>query len=145
MARAEHFGTGDDSKSYSRFVVTSRPIATVAARARHEDVSCARGELENQIKEQQLMLFADRAAAALLTRWRRVPPCDPRPLRIAATNARRRRQWVALAQTTLPDPRRDPHDSAKTPHRDRGHPATAHGSESRIILTNLLHLVRNPG
>ena len=66
VAKAEHLGTGDDSKSNPRFVVTSLPVATVAARALYEDRYCARGEMENRIKEQQLMLFADRTSAATM-------------------------------------------------------------------------------
>ena len=65
VAKAEHLGTGDDSKSNPRFVVTSLPMTTVDARALYEDVYCARGEMENRIKE-QLMLFADRTSAATM-------------------------------------------------------------------------------
>ena len=36
------------------------------ARALYEDVYCARGEMENRIKEQQLDLFADRTSAATM-------------------------------------------------------------------------------
>ena len=32
----------------------------------HEDVCCARGEMENQIEEQQVMLFADRTSATTM-------------------------------------------------------------------------------
>jgi Transposase DDE domain group 1 len=53
-------------KSNPRFVVTSLPVAHVDARTLYEDVYCARGEMENRIKEQQLMLFADRTSAATL-------------------------------------------------------------------------------
>ncbi|MBI1774302.1 MAG: IS1380 family transposase [Proteobacteria bacterium] len=47
-----------------RFVVTS--LAPAAAEARHlyEDIYCARGEMENRIKECQGDLFADRTSAA---------------------------------------------------------------------------------
>ena len=47
-------------------MVTSRPLTTGDARTLYEDVYCARGEMENRIKEQQLMLFADRTSAATL-------------------------------------------------------------------------------
>lgn len=55
-----------DGKSNPRFIVTSPPMADVDARTLHEDVHCARGEMENRIKEQQLMLFADRTSAGTL-------------------------------------------------------------------------------
>ena len=38
------------------------------ARTLYEDEYCARGEMENRIKEQQLCLFADRTSAALWAR-----------------------------------------------------------------------------
>jgi hypothetical protein len=49
-----------------RFIVTSLGAATCAARRLYEDVYCARGELENRIKECQLDLFADRTSAATM-------------------------------------------------------------------------------
>ena len=66
VAKAEQLTGGADGKSNPRFVVTSLPIATVDARTLYEDVYCARGEMENRIKEQQLMLFADRTSAATM-------------------------------------------------------------------------------
>ena len=46
-----------------RFVVTSLPAERVPARARcTKDLYCARGDMENRIKEQQLDLFADRTS-----------------------------------------------------------------------------------
>ncbi len=66
VAKAEHLGTSEGGKSNPRFVVTSLPIATLDARALYEDCYCARGEMENRIKEQQLMLFADRTSAATM-------------------------------------------------------------------------------
>ena len=56
--------TGD--KANPRFVVTSLRRAEVDARTLHERIYCARGEMENRIKECQLDLFADRASAATL-------------------------------------------------------------------------------
>lgn len=56
----------DDGKQNPRFVVTSLAAETIEARALYEDLYCARGEMENRIKEQQLMLFADRTSAATL-------------------------------------------------------------------------------
>ncbi len=59
VAKAEHTRQG----SNPRFVVTSLTAADYDARALYEDVYCARGEMENRIKEQQLDLFADRTSA----------------------------------------------------------------------------------
>ncbi len=42
-----------------RFVVTSLGSKEIDARSLYEQVSCARGDMENRIKEQQLHLFAD--------------------------------------------------------------------------------------
>lgn len=66
VAKAEHLATGDGGKSNPRFVVTSLPRAAIDARSLYEDLYCARGEMENRIKEQQLMLFADRTSAVTL-------------------------------------------------------------------------------
>jgi hypothetical protein len=43
-------------------VVTSLSPGRMAARAVYEELYCARGEMENRIKEQQLALFADRTS-----------------------------------------------------------------------------------
>ena len=40
--------------------------AEIDARALYEDLYCARGEMENRIKEQQLDLFADRTSSATM-------------------------------------------------------------------------------
>jgi hypothetical protein len=53
-------------KRNPRFVVTSLTTETIDARTLYEDLYCARGKMENRIKEQQLMLFADRTSAATL-------------------------------------------------------------------------------
>jgi hypothetical protein len=58
IAKAEHLAKG----SNPRFVVTSLSAAQLDARAVYEDLYCARGEMENRIKEQQLCLFADRTS-----------------------------------------------------------------------------------
>lgn len=63
---AEAATADGDGTSNPRFVVTSRAIADVDARTLYEAVYCARGEMENRIKEQPLMLFADRTSAAKL-------------------------------------------------------------------------------
>jgi len=49
-----------------RFVVTSLKPDAYDARTLYEDLYCARGEMENRIKECQLDLFADRTSAATM-------------------------------------------------------------------------------
>jgi hypothetical protein len=49
-----------------RFVVTSLSAADAAAQPLYEELYCARGDMENRIKECQLDLFADRTSAATL-------------------------------------------------------------------------------
>jgi Transposase DDE domain group 1 len=49
-----------------RFVVTSIKRSEAGARHLYEDVYCARGEMENRIKECQLDLYADRTSAATM-------------------------------------------------------------------------------
>ncbi len=49
-----------------RFVVTSLRPAEVAGRHLYEKVYCARGDMENRIKEVQADLFADRTSAATM-------------------------------------------------------------------------------
>jgi hypothetical protein len=61
VAKAEHLEKGANP----RFVVTSLSPAAWEARALYEEIYCARGEMENRIKE-QLMLFADRTSTAFL-------------------------------------------------------------------------------
>jgi hypothetical protein len=55
IVKAEHTQQGDNP----RFVVSNLPGN---ARGLYEVLYCARGEMENRIKEQQLMLFADRTS-----------------------------------------------------------------------------------
>ena len=52
--------------SNPRFVVTSLDRQTIAKQALYEELYCARGDMENRIKEQQLWLFADRTSAATM-------------------------------------------------------------------------------
>ena len=59
VGKAEHLPRGANP----RFVVTSLGAERMAARALYEEVYCARGNMENRIKEQQLALFADRTSA----------------------------------------------------------------------------------
>jgi hypothetical protein len=61
VAKAEHLEKGANP----RFVVTSFGHQVWEARALYEELYCARGEMENRIKE-QLMLFADRTSTAFL-------------------------------------------------------------------------------
>ena len=49
-----------------RFVVTSLKRTEGEARHLYEAIYCARGEMENRIKECQLDLFADRTSAATM-------------------------------------------------------------------------------
>jgi len=49
-----------------RFIVTSLATAEARARYLYEKVYCARGEMENRIKECQLDLFADRTSTATM-------------------------------------------------------------------------------
>jgi len=58
VAKAEHLAKGENP----RFVVTSLNSAQAGARTLYEDLYCARGDMENRIKEQQLDLFADRTS-----------------------------------------------------------------------------------
>ena len=62
VGKAEHL----PNKANPRFVVTSLSAEAWDARALYEDLYCARGDMENRIKEQQLHLFADRTSAATL-------------------------------------------------------------------------------
>jgi hypothetical protein len=61
VAKAEHI----DGKSNPRFLVTSLPAQTWAAQPLYEELYCARGDMENRIKE-QFVLFADRVSAATM-------------------------------------------------------------------------------
>ena len=58
VGKAEHLEKG----SNPRFVVTSLAAERFDPRALYEDEYCARGDMENRIKEQQLCLFADRTS-----------------------------------------------------------------------------------
>ncbi len=49
-----------------RFVVTSLRAEDAAPQALYEEIYCARGDMENRIKECQLDLFADRTSAATM-------------------------------------------------------------------------------
>jgi Transposase DDE domain group 1 len=62
IAKAEHLAKG----SNPRFVVTSLPSRQLGARYIYERTYCARGDMENRIKEQQLGMFADRTSTATM-------------------------------------------------------------------------------
>lgn len=62
VGKAEHL----PGKANPRFIVTSLKIAQGDARTLYEEVYCARGEMENRIKECQLDLFADRTSTATM-------------------------------------------------------------------------------
>jgi hypothetical protein len=61
VAKAEHIA----GKQNPRFVVTSLTSQQYQARALYEELYCARGDMENRIKE-QFSLFADRVSAATM-------------------------------------------------------------------------------
>jgi Transposase DDE domain group 1 len=58
VAKAEHI----DGKENPRYVVTSLAAETWPAQKLYQKLYCARGDMENRIKE-QFMLFADRVSA----------------------------------------------------------------------------------
>jgi hypothetical protein len=58
IGKAEH----TEGKANPRFVVTSLNAETWLPQSLYEDLYCARGDMENRIKE-QLSLFADRVSA----------------------------------------------------------------------------------
>lgn len=60
VGKAEYLAKGANP----RFVVTSIASEEKDARTLYEDFYCARGDMENRIKEQQLGLFADRTSTA---------------------------------------------------------------------------------
>jgi hypothetical protein len=62
VAKAEQLG----SKSNPRFVVTSLAGASYPAQTLYDQLYCARGDMENRIKEQQLAMFADRTSTATM-------------------------------------------------------------------------------
>jgi len=68
IGKAEHLNQGANP----RFIVTSlgaqpgESSCGMDARSLYEQLYCARGDMENRIKEQQLALFADRTSAATM-------------------------------------------------------------------------------
>ena len=61
VAKAEHI----NGKSNPRFVVTSLGAQRWAAQSLYEQLYCARGDMENRLKE-QFVLFADRVSASTM-------------------------------------------------------------------------------
>lgn len=59
IAKAEYLKKGFNP----RFIVTNLPEDYASIQGLYEDVYCARGDMENRIKEQQLDLFSDRTSA----------------------------------------------------------------------------------
>lgn len=59
VAKAEYLALGENP----RYVVTSLTGREINACELYEDLYCARGDMENRIKEQQLYLFADRTSS----------------------------------------------------------------------------------
>jgi hypothetical protein len=55
---------GRKGKANPRYIVTSYDADRYDARTLYEDEYCARGEMENRIKEQQLDMFGDRASGS---------------------------------------------------------------------------------
>jgi hypothetical protein len=62
VGKAEYMDKGENP----RFVVTNLTAEEYQAQELYEKVYCARGEMENRIKEQQLYLFADRTSSATM-------------------------------------------------------------------------------
>jgi hypothetical protein len=62
IGKAEYLSKGENP----RFAVTSLSRAKIPTRELYEKLYCARGDMENRIKEQQLDLFADRTSTALM-------------------------------------------------------------------------------
>src|SRR5262245_13582916 len=58
VGKAEHLAKGPNP----RFVVSSLTTAAFVGQALYEQEYCGRGDMENRIKEQQLMLFASRVS-----------------------------------------------------------------------------------
>lgn len=62
IGKAEYLSKG----SNPRFIVTSLSRERIAGQRLYEKTYCSRGDMENRIKEQQQMLFADRTSTMLM-------------------------------------------------------------------------------
>jgi Transposase DDE domain group 1 len=92
IGKAEHLAKGPNP----RFVVTRLTPAAFAGQAVYEQEYCGRGDMENRIKEQQLMLFADRVSCSTM-RANQVRLC----LATVAYVVLRALRQFGLAQTEL--------------------------------------------
>jgi hypothetical protein len=93
-SKAEHI----DGKENPRFVVTSLSSEQWAAQALYEDLYCARGDMENRIKE-QFSLFADRVSTETMR----------------ANQARAESDWTGGSASI-----HDPHQAAEDRRADPG-------------------------
>jgi hypothetical protein len=66
VAKAEWMAGRGENRANPRFVVTSLAAKQIDARSLYERLYCARGDMENRIKECQLDLFSDRTSAATM-------------------------------------------------------------------------------
>jgi len=62
VGKAEYLEKGENP----RFLVTSIAATEIGAARLYEQTYCARGDMENRIKEQQLWLFADRTSCGMM-------------------------------------------------------------------------------
>ena len=62
IGKAEYMEKGENP----RFIVTNLPLEYGTGQELYEKFYCARGDMENRIKEQQLWLFADRTSTELM-------------------------------------------------------------------------------
>ena len=62
VGKAEYLDKGENP----RFIVSNLPADEFEPQYLYEKMYCARGEMENRIKEQQLYLFADRTSSATM-------------------------------------------------------------------------------
>jgi DDE family transposase len=92
VGKAEHLDKGPNP----RFVVSSLTPQACAAAPLYEQEYCGRGDMENRIKEQQLMLFANRVSCATM-RANQVRLC----LATVAYIVLRALRQFGLAQTDL--------------------------------------------
>ncbi len=92
IGKAEHLDKGPNP----RFVVTTLTPAAYTGQVVYEQEYCGRGDMENRIKEQQLMLFADRVSCSTM-RANQVRLC----LATVAYIVLRALRQFGLAQTEL--------------------------------------------
>ena len=132
VGKAEYLSKGPNP----RFVVTSLSRRRAGARRLHEKLYCARGDMENRIKEQQLGLFADRTSSAtmranqlrlyfaslayVLMHGLRRPGLSAKECVTGFQSHQPVRGLVASGVSTLPHPRGPP----SRPAGEHGHPAS---------------------